>query len=179
MKKKYRFYSIAVTLIYLLILSACFRNLQPEPGENGSPGFIPPTISIPTITPTPTIDPAVKASSTPALNCENNLSFLKDETVPDGTLIQPGASIDKRWEVQNTGTCNWSSGYTIRLIGGSELGAAPIQDLFPARSDNTITIRIEFIAPNEEGNYRSAWQAFSPDEIAFGDPFYIDIIVGK
>lgn len=170
---------IVTTLIFLFTLSACFRNLQPEPGENGSPGFVPPTLTAPTITPSPTIDPEVKASPSQSLNCENNLSFLKDETIPDGTLIQPGASIDKQWEVQNTGTCNWSEGYTIRLIGGSEMGASPTQDLFPARSDTTITIRIEFVAPNEEGNYRSAWQAYDPNDIAFGDPFYIDIIVGK
>jgi hypothetical protein len=163
----------------MVFLAGCFRNLQAEPGVNGVPGFVPPTLAIPTNTPIPTVNPAETKSSSQPLDCEDNLSFLKDETIPDGTLIQPGASIDKRWEVQNSGTCNWSTGYTIRLIGGSEMGANSEQDLFPARSDTTTTIRIEFKAPAEAGNYRSAWQAFNSEGIAFGDPFYIDIIVGN
>ena len=163
----------------MVFLVGCFRNLQSEPGINGIPGFVPPTLAIPTITPLPTINPAETKALSQPLECENNLSFLKDETIPDGTLIQPGASIDKRWEVENSGTCNWVTGYTIRLIGGSEMGANSEQDLFPARSDTTTTIRIEFKAPIEPGNYRSAWQAFNTEGDAFGDPFYIDIIVGN
>ena len=38
-------------------------------------------------------------------------------------------------------------------------------------------LRIVFIAPLEAGTYRSAWQAYNPQGVAFGDPFYIEFAV--
>jgi hypothetical protein len=34
-----------------------------------------------------------------------------------------------------------------------------------------------FIAPEEPGNFRSAWQAYDPQDNPYGDPFFIDIVV--
>ncbi len=54
--------------------------------------------------------------STPA--CINNLTYLEDLTLPDGTVVKPGESLDKRWLVENSGTCNWDENYRLffRLI---------------------------------------------------------------
>lgn len=166
-----------ISCLSLLLLAACFRSLQADPLKSDVPAFIPPTITIPTATLTPTLSPVQIATQTSEAQCKDNLTFLTDETIPDGTVIKPGASIDKRWEVQNSGTCNWGEGYTIRLIGGSDMGVTSPLSLFPARSNTTTSIQIEFFAPTENGNYRSAWQAFNPNGEAFGDTFYIDIVV--
>lgn len=168
-----------ISILAMIILSACFRSLQADPLKSDVPAFIPPTITIPTATLTPTLSPIQIATQTSEAQCKDNLTFIKDESIPDGTVIQPGASIDKRWEVQNSGTCNWGEGYTIQLIGGSDMGVASPMSLFPARSSTNTTIQIEFFAPKESGNYRSAWQAFNPKGEAFGDPFYIDIVVSE
>jgi hypothetical protein len=40
-------------------------------------------------------------------------------------------------------------------------------------------LRITFTAPAVEGTYESAWQAYGPDGVAFGDPIYIKIVVGQ
>ena len=77
--------------------------------------------------------------------------------------MAPNSSLDKRWEVENSGTCNWDERYHLRLIGGPDLGANPVQPLFPARSGSTATIRIEMTAPAKAGSYRSAWQAYNPN----------------
>lgn len=102
---------------------------------------------------------------------------MSDLTIPDGTTVQPGSTLDKRWQVRNNGTCNWQSGYHLRLIGGPDLGAPSEQALLPVRSGQAGVIRIQFTAPAESGSYRSAWQAFNQDDEAFGDPIFIDIIV--
>jgi hypothetical protein len=109
--------------------------------------------------------------------CQDNLTFIEDLTVPDGTYVDPGVVLDKRWKVRNSGSCNWDEAYRFKLIDGPEMSTHPEQALFPARSGSEAVIRLVFIAPLEPGRYRSAWQAFSPAGEAFGDPVYIEIIV--
>ncbi len=151
---------------------------MPDPRQaasNGQPRdfpFRPPTL-IPT--PKPTQNPAAEATQ-PA-KCVNRLTFISDVTVPDGTEVEPNASIDKRWEVENNGTCNWTSKYRLKLIAGPDLGVKPEQALVPNRAGTRGTIRLMFKAPSEAGTYRSAWQAYGPDDVPFGDPVYIEIVV--
>ncbi|MBE0686182.1 MAG: hypothetical protein IH585_09290 [Anaerolineaceae bacterium] len=169
---------IIISFIGILIfLTGCLRPLQADPMEAEVPAFIPPTL----IPPTPTNEPIPtqiqnSEESLPDA-CIDNLTFIEDKSIPDGTAVAPGSVIEKGWEVKNSGTCNWGSGYTIRLIGGPALEAISPQDLFPARSGTSLTIQIDFIAPDQPGNYRSAWQAYNPSDLAFGDSFYIDFVV--
>jgi hypothetical protein len=91
--------------------------------------------------------------------------------------VQPGERLDKRWRVQNNGTCNWDERYHIKLIAGPGMGVPVRQALVPALSGTQVDIRMVFIAPEESGNYRSAWQAYDPQDQPFGDPFFIDVVV--
>jgi hypothetical protein len=110
-------------------------------------------------------------------SCSDNLVYVADQTIPDGTEVSPGANLDKRWEVENQGTCNWDENYRLKLIAGSELSAPAEQALYPARSGAHTIIRIQFKAPQEAGNYHSAWQAYSPSGEPFGDPIFIEFVV--
>jgi hypothetical protein len=103
--------------------------------------------------------------------------FLSDLTVPDGTVVTPGASIDKRWSIQNNGTCNWDERYRLRLVTGTGLGLPDEMALYPARSGVQTVVRMQLQAPAEPGTFRSAWQAVNPADQAFGDPIFIEIIV--
>lgn len=112
-----------------------------------------------------------------APDCTDSLRFIEDLTVPDGTTVKPGETIDKRWLVQNNGTCNWDKQYRVHLIDGPDLGAGPEQALYPARSGAQAILRILFTAPLEPGTYQSAWQAYTPQGSPFGDAVFINIIV--
>lgn len=142
--------------------------------------FIPPTAAV-TPTPEPSSTPVSVSTSIPRptenAGCSNLLAYIKDLTIPDGSMFSPGESIDKRWQVENQGTCNWNSRYTLRLTGGDPMGAETQQSLYPALAGNQAVIRINFKAPAEGGKYRSSWQAYTPDSKAFGDPIYIEIDV--
>jgi len=142
---------------------------QPAASPTGIPATITPQV-IRTNT-----QSVVKPTST--LTCVNNLEYISDLTVPDGSLIARGAEIDKRWQVKNSGTCNWDSGYRLVLIAGSELGMPKEQALFPARAGREAVIRMLLKAPFEPGIYTSAWQAVSPSDVPFGEVIYIDIQV--
>jgi hypothetical protein len=163
----------------LFFLSGCLRPLQADPMDTNVPAFVPPTL----IPPTPMLEPTATQSQNPddshSDQCIDNLTFIADKSIPDGSEVSPGSEIKKEWEVKNSGTCNWGSGYTIQLIGGPSLDAPSPQDLFPARNGTALTIQIKFVAPQEPGNYRSAWQAYNPSGLAFGDSFYLDIVVKK
>ena len=115
--------------------------------------------------------------ATPTPQCTNNLSFITDLTVPDGTEVAAGSPVDKQWQVENNGTCNWDSRYRLKFIAGADLGTPLVQALYPARSGTQPAIRITFTAPVEPGTYRSAWQAYSPQDEPFGDPIFVEIIV--
>jgi hypothetical protein len=120
---------------------------------------------------------AIEFQASPTPQCTDNLRFITDLTVPDGTQVAPGSPVDKQWQVENNGTCNWDSSYRLKFIAGADLGAPLVQALYPARSGTQPTIRLTFIAPAEPGTYRSAWQAYSPQDEPFGDPIFVEIVV--
>jgi hypothetical protein len=111
--------------------------------------------------------------------CVSNFLFLEDITIPDGTLVDPSDVLDKRWLVENNGTCNWDRRFSLRLIAGSEMGAGSDLALYPARSGKQVEIQIQFAAPQEPGLHRSAWQAADPQGNFFGDPIFIEINVNN
>jgi hypothetical protein len=102
---------------------------------------------------------------------------VEDVTVPDGTVVLLGTSVDKQWKVTNSGTCNWDSTYRLKWVGGDPLGAATEQALYPARAGTQAILQIFFTAPNVAGTYGSTWQAFDPSGNAFGDTVYMEIVV--
>ena len=168
----------------LLFASAC------SPLPTTTP-FIPPTEPAPLIEPTFIIQPTkqiiVQPSPIPTIpsqeptlsvaECTNNLAFVADVTVPDGSIFNQGEIIDKQWVVENSGTCNWDSTYRLRHIEGVSLGAPEEIALYPARAGTQATIRITFTAPFSADFYMSGWQAIAPDGTAFGDPIFIKINV--
>lgn len=115
--------------------------------------------------------------STPT--CTDNLAFLEDLSLPDGSVVKPGAILDKRWLVENSGTCNWDQDYRLKFMSGIELDAPLDQSLYPARSGSQATIRIIFTAPSDPGTYQSAWQAYNPQGQPFGDPVFLQVTVGS
>jgi hypothetical protein len=145
--------------------------------------FVPPTQSyllVPPATATPAplqagVPTIVPPSPTPP--CTNDLTYLQDLSIPDGTNVTPGQQIVKEWQVANSGTCNWDKRYGLKLIRGDAMGASPLLPLYPARAGTQATIRITFTAPQTEGLYECQWQAVDPDGQLFGQAFYMQISV--
>jgi len=105
------------------------------------------------------------------------LTFIADMTVEDDSEFIPGAKVVKTWRVENSGSCNWDSEYTIRLVDGSPMGASSTQALFPARSGAEAEVTVNFTAPPDAGRISSIWQAFDPDGTPFGQTFFVQIVV--
>jgi hypothetical protein len=115
------------------------------------------------------------ASPTPA--CTNSLKFIEDVTVPDGTTVSPGQSVDKQWRVQNTGSCDWDSNYHLQRVSGDAMGLPDQIALYPARAGTEAVIELTLTAPQDAGTYHTVWQATDPDGVAFEQPIYVEIVV--
>jgi len=166
-------------LLALIFASACSPQAVTTPFR--PPTKPAPTQTLSTTTPIPalyTITPTATVTSTPTAGpCANNLEFIEDITIPDGTSISIGVTVDKQWLVKNSGTCNWDSTYRLKWIGGDPLGAAQEQVLYPARAGAQTALHITFTAPTIEGTYESSWQAYGKDGNSFGDPVFMKIVV--
>lgn len=153
------------------LLSACGG----QAARSEADYFIAPTLSekrAPISLDSPTPPPA-----TPTPDCQNDLEFVEDVTIPDGSIYLPGKKLEKIWLVKNSGTCNWDNGYLIRLVSGDPMEAETTQGLYPARSGSEVEIKLDFTAPSYPGTFQTMWQAFTSDGEPFGEPIYMLIEV--
>lgn len=122
----------------------------------------------------PTETPPIPALSTSvASNCVDDAIFVEDVTIPDFSPVEPGEILDKRWTVQNTGTCNWGPGYRLVRLGADEFMGPTELALFPARAGSAVDLRVELTAPDEPGEYISRWQTYSASGVPFGQEIYL------
>ena len=174
----------AVLCLSLLWLSACGANqaattqtASATPTTPPPPPItrVPPTATqpAPTDPPTPTAAPTL----TPEPPCTNDAAFVEDMTIPDGKQFLPGQVENKKWNVRNSGTCDWSVGYRLVLVSGDSLGAPSEAALYPAKAGTVSPWEITMTAPNTPGVYTGRWQARDPAGNLFGDTVYIEIEV--
>lgn len=170
--------SIFFLTVVLFLLFGCSFNATPQPQ------FIPPrSVNTPTEIASSTQLPLFPTSTTQSVpldiqtNCSENLRYIGDITIPDGTNVKPGTAIDKQWQVENKGSCNWDYRYSLRLKSGESMGAENRQALYPAISGSQFILQIRFISPIEPGTYQSVWQAYNPNEQPFGDPLSLVVVV--
>jgi hypothetical protein len=135
-------------------------------------------------------EPGLEASATPLVSaatatieatsegpCTDNLGFVADVTVPDGSEFLPGQPIDKQWRVRNTGNCEWGPDYRLVLVSGNALSGRGEIALYPARPDTEAILQMAMVAPQEPGPYSGRWQARDPAGKLFGDRIFITIQV--
>ncbi len=109
-----------------------------------------------------------------------------DVTVPDDTTMEPEQDFTKTWRLVNTGTCTWSTDYTIAVFSGDELGA-PSSVRMPKKvaPGQSVDISVDMVAPTDSGTYQGNWKLRNASQTWFGigpaggSPFWVRIIVGE
>ena len=137
-----------------------------------------PTLStiIPSVTGTvytPTVDPLSLASG-----C-NNMAFVRDVTIPSGTVLNPKEDFVKTWKVANTGTCKWEYQYQIMLISGNGFNAKNGRLNRVVDVGNWAEISIGMGAPKNPGDYTSYWRLADQNGIQFGSTFVVSFTVSS
>ncbi len=123
---------------------------------------------------------AITLQATPARSappCTPDATFLADVTIPPGTAFAPGARLEKVWQVSNSGTCAWGTGYELVLVEGEQLGAPGAVPAPPCAAGASVDLAVTFWAPVQAGRYVSVWQLQAPDGTFFGPPLTLDIVV--
>jgi hypothetical protein len=113
----------------------------------------------------------------------NNLVYIADATYPDNAEIKPGTDFEKKWTVQNTGTCTWDEGYKLVFVGGDK-DLDPTTFEFKNKGEfvaggATADIGVDLTAPLKEGTYTASWRMQSDSGVFFGQTLTIIIVVKK
>ena len=137
--------------------------------------------------PPATLSPLVTASPI-AANAQSNcdLAEFLDETIPDGTVIAPGAKFTKTWTLLNVGTCTWTSQYALVFMSGNAMGASAAQAFTTetVKPGDKVTLTLQLTAPQVAGTHRADFKLRNAGGaiFAFKDPqksFWAEINVGN
>ncbi|MGF1506797.1 MAG: NBR1-Ig-like domain-containing protein [Anaerolineae bacterium] len=113
-----------------------------------------------------------------ARGCTNDLRFVEDLTIPDGTVLGAGQPFTKIWGIENAGTCDWTPNYGLVLIDGARLSGPPIEPLgIDAFAAEEYTFSLDLVAPGLPGVYQSYWQKQTAAGVRFGDVIFVEIRV--
>jgi len=139
--------------------------------NNGASPSITPTVSD---TPasnagTPADAPVGGPTTDPDAPC-NRAAFVKDVTIPDGSVLPPNTTFDKTWELKNTGSCTWNSNYGVVFSGsGNAMGGSATTPLSgEVKPGETVIVTVNLRAPGEKGEYEGRWRLRAPDGTTFG-----------
>lgn len=128
---------------------------QPTPFNTPTIPAAPPTNTVapPTIAP-PTATSQPLPSATP--NCDL-AQFVKDVTVPDGSIFNPGDTFTKTWRLRNIGTCTWS-GYALVFDSGDAMSGASPLSIGTVNPGQEVDVSVNLKAPSSNGTYRGYWR---------------------
>lgn len=148
------------------------------------PSTVPPTVSGPTrpVAQT-TVTPLVPISPTPGAlpstptetpsgpgpgGCSLAAQFISDVTIPDNTVLAPGAAFVKTWRVKNNGTCNWEAGYQLVFAEGNQMGGPAGVDVNDTLPGATVDISVNLTAPVTPGTHTGKWRLRASNGAIFG-----------
>ena len=126
---------------------------------------------------------AAVATNTPVGSGQSSacygLSYVKDVTIPDNTQVTPGQSFTKTWQVSNTGSCAWESGFIFNVVGGDAMGGVAVtlnQTVEPGRQ---YEFSVPMVAPTDKtGELKGTWRLADANGNFFGDGVYVVVEVG-
>ena len=141
----------------------------------------PTTVTLPTIAPifpaTPLPTAFVQLPTATPAQCSYSFSYVADLTIPDGQQIDPGSYFTKTWRIKNTGTCTWTTDFTLSFASGSQMNGMTTKLPKYVYPGETVDISITMIAPLTSGTYQGNWQLKTPLGYSIGTPIWVKITV--
>jgi DNA-binding winged helix-turn-helix (wHTH) protein len=87
--------------------------------------------------------------------------FVRDVTIPDGSVFEPGEAFEKIWEIQNLGSMEWKS-RSIRRVGVARgpgrLTSEPSTPIPDTKPGELCLVRVFLTAPSQPGSYYAQWK---------------------
>jgi hypothetical protein len=148
----------------------------PRITRGGTPPIITPTVTGTPPTPTATNTPNPGTSVCRA-------TFIADVNVPDGTAFGPNTAFTKTWRIKNTGTCTWTTSYSLTFVSGEKMGGADVPLKSTVGPNTSFDISVNLTSPAANGTYRGYWQLKDDKGKVFGlgangdKPWWVEIAV--
>jgi hypothetical protein len=145
---------------------------------------VPTSTPLPSLTPEP-VDTVTPEPPTPEADAEPTATlmtgvldskYVRDISIPDGTVMAPGQAFTKSWEIQNSGEVPWPEGTELRRVEGAVMGPIESVSLNTRPAGERAEISVDMLAPGEAGTHRSYWQLCVGDA-CFGARFFVEIKV--
>ncbi len=141
------------------------NDLPSSTATQNQPTYTPITSSTSTITTQPS---TLEHTATPheietippnqSPTCTNQAEFIKNLTVGNNTALIPGQYFAKIWQIKNSGTCTWTNEYNLIFISGNNMNSPDSIGLQESVAPGkVIDLRLDLVAPNEEGNHSGNW----------------------
>ena len=155
---------ILLTIIFLL-LSGCTKVAASQEVNSSTASVIvalPPEVTKthyqPTRKPSETPSPSPTTADPSHKFNEGHTFVFLNETIPDGSNIQPGQRFTKTWTIKNNGSIPWDEQFTLVLTSSNPVNeklSSPelIRLPYKVNPGDAITIEIELEAPNQNGVY--------------------------
>ena len=120
--------------------------------------------------------PGIANATIVSNGCLNSL-LISDVTIPSGTKLNAKDTFTKTWQIENTGTCNWTGTFKINFLGGDPLGADTTKISRTVVPGATTEISLKMTAPSTSDTYQSTWQMASDTGQLFGQVLQFSIVV--
>jgi Ig-like domain-containing protein len=197
---------VSLASIFVIIISACNLPSSPATQDPNDPNVVftaaaltvqaqltqTVPFSTPTLPPAPlptntavtiptTIPATLQPLASPTPLCDL-AQFIKDVTIPDGTVIAPSTTFKKIWRLKNAGTCTWS-GYTLVFESGEAMSPVvdPVGVVSPGQE---VDVAVTFTAPATSNTFRSFWRLRNPSGVLLpvlggtqGKSFFVEVKV--
>jgi hypothetical protein len=128
-------------------------------------------------TPTGTFFTLTPNPNTLSYGC-NNLQLIRSYTEPAGPF-KPGQEFTQKWQVANTGTCDWLYLYNLVHVSGERLGGNGGRLSNKIEPGKWTTLSVDLDAPNAAGTYTGNWRFAHADGTYFGSVLPVSIRVEK
>jgi len=127
-----------------------------------------PGLPLPTATQIVPLNTPTGQTPVPVSRCDA-AAFIGDVNYPDGSLVAPGSTFEKKWQVKNVGTCTWTPSYAIVFVSGDQMGGPVVASLTENVNPGATTIlKVTLTAPNKNGSYRGYWKLRNASNVLFG-----------
>jgi hypothetical protein len=129
-----------------------------------------PTAVLPTAAPpvASTLPPASTPVPPTPIPCDL-AQFFSDVTIPDDTTFVPGSPFTKTWRIKNTGSCTWTTAYSVVFTSGDQMGAPNSVNLpHNVGPGQTVDISVPMTAPASNGTYKGNWKLRNASGYVFG-----------
>ena len=109
----------------------------------------------------------------------DNATFLSDVTIPDNTIMAAGQTFTKTWSIKNSGTCEWTTSYTLVFYSGSSMGGSSTAMTAAVSAGSSASVSVAMVAPSTVGTYTGYWIMQNASGKNFGEPVYVSIVVSS